>query len=217
MTRAMLTPPQPDLKSIMTIPDLSMILEFPDQDLEFDNQYAENWVQTRREQVAYHKARELPLHEHVIDEALFDMQNGKYYMRELGFWEDAFSGVLIHHKLTATTFTYDRVTADYEFVNVSDCPYSPVLVLRDPLIRVHVNNTVNIPSPPPTGYSLRFPPQILPPFHWTSRYRSAIKSRQVPLTTENAPPTSYLCTTMPLIYLNYKRDWSAPKVHSEDK
>ena len=109
-------------------------------------------------------------------------------MRELGLWDSAFKNVLIHHKLTSTTFTYSKDTMLYEFVNISDYLDSYVLILRDPLIRAHMGNAGNIQSPPPTGYSPRFPPKVLPPLHWSKRYLSAIKAQNVPFVPENTTP-----------------------------
>ena len=109
-------------------------------------------------------------------------------MRELGLWDSAFSHVLIHHKLTGTTFTYMKDTRSYQFVNMSDYPDSYVLILRDPLIRAVVGNLEKIPSPPPTGCSPSFPPKILPPLKWSRRYLSANKARNTPFSYENATP-----------------------------
>ena len=41
---------------------------------------------------------------------------------------------------------------------------------------------------PPTGYSPRFAPKILPPLHWLKRYLSAIKVQNVPFGPENTTP-----------------------------
>ena len=109
-------------------------------------------------------------------------------MRELGLWDSAFKNVLIHHKLMSTTFTYSKDTMLYEFINISDYPDSYVLILRDPLIRAHMGNAGKIQSLPPTGYSPRFPPKVLPPLHWSKRYLSAIKAQNVPFGPENTTP-----------------------------
>ena len=109
-------------------------------------------------------------------------------MRELGLWDSAFKNVLIHHKLMSTTFTYSKDTMSYEFINISDYPDSYVLILRDPLIRAHVGNAGKIQSPPPTGYSPRYPPKVFPPLHSSKRYLSAIKARNVPFGSENTTP-----------------------------
>ena len=77
----------------------------------------------------------------------------------------------------------------YEFINISDYLDSYVLILRDPLIRAHVGNAGKIhQSLPPTGYSPRFPPKVLPPLHWLKRYLSAIKAQNVPFGPENTTP-----------------------------
>ena len=96
-------PPQVNAKPIIVIPDLSTILESLDNN--FDSQYAENWLKMQAEQTAYHRAREIPFCNDILDEELFDAQQGRYYMRELGLWDSAFKNVLIHHKLMSTTFT----------------------------------------------------------------------------------------------------------------
>ena len=109
-------------------------------------------------------------------------------MKELGLWDSAFKNVLIHHKLMSTTFTYSKDTMSYEFVNISDYPDSYILILRDPLIRAYMGNAGNIQSLPPTGYSPRFHPKVLPPLNWSKRYLSAIKAWNVPFGPENTTP-----------------------------
>ena len=177
---------QANTKSLPTKTDLSTIVESPASSI--DNEYSENWLKMRVEQTAYHRAREIPFCDNVLDEALFDVRYVRYYMRELGLWDSAFSHVLIHHKLTGTTFTYMKDTRSYQFVNMSDYPDSYVLILRDPLIRAVVGNLEKIPSPPPTGCSPSFPPKILPPLKWSRRYLSANKARNTPFSYENATP-----------------------------
>ena len=51
-----------------------------------------------------------------------------------------------------------------------------------------MGNAGNIQSPPPTGYSPRFAPKVLPPLHWSKRYLSAIKAQNVPFGPENTTP-----------------------------
>ena len=177
---------QANTKSLPTKTDLSTIVESPASSI--DNEYSENWLKMRVEQTAYHRSREIPFCDDVLDEALFDVRYDRYYMRELGLWDSAFSHVLIHHKLTGTTFTYMKDSRSYQFVNMSDYPDSYVLILRDPLIRAVVGNLEKIPSPPPTGCSPSFPPKILPPLKWSRRYLSANKARNTPFSYENATP-----------------------------
>ena len=186
MAMKQMGPPQCNAKPIIAIPDLSMILESLDND--FDNQYAENWLKMQVEQTAYHRFREIPFCDDILDEALFDTQQGRYYMRELGLWDSAFKNILIHHKLMSTTFTYSKDTMSYEFINISDYLDSYVLIFRDPLIRAHMGNAGNIQSPPPTGYSPRFAPKVLPLLHWSKRYLPAIKAQNVPFGPENTTP-----------------------------
>ena len=57
---------------------MSTILEFSDND--FDNQYAEHGWKMPAEQTAYHRAREIPFCDDILDEALFDTQQGRYYI-----------------------------------------------------------------------------------------------------------------------------------------
>ena len=70
------------MKPIIVLPDLSTILESLDND--FDSQYAENWLKMQAEQTAHPRVREIPFCDDILDEALFDTQQGRYYMRELG-------------------------------------------------------------------------------------------------------------------------------------
>ena len=154
------------------------------------------------EQTAYHRARKIPFCDDILGEALFDTQQGRYYMRELGLWESVFKNILIHHKLMSTTFTYSKDTMSYEFINISDYLDSYVLILRDPLIRAHVGNAGNIQSPPLQGIVLGLVPRS---YHCYIGQRGTCllsKLRMYHLVLKIPPQILYLHTTMYLIWLN---------------
>ena len=143
----------------------------------------------RVEQTAYHRSREIPFCDDVLDEALFDVRYDRYLYERTGFVGLCLQSCAHTSQTNGHYFhLHEKTRRSYQFVNMSDYPDSYVLILRDPLIRAVVGNLEKIPSSPPTGCSPSFPPKILPPLKWSRRYLSANKARNTPFSYENATP-----------------------------
>ena len=81
-------------------------------------------------QSEYNSSCQQPFHENILDEAILEATSGRYYMRELGLWDMAFDNVPIYHDLSHTTFTFNRLGQQYEFVYPKNYSDRYVLVLR---------------------------------------------------------------------------------------